>query len=77
MSKGLLDRLAKREIPPVPAGFDRGVHERVNRALLAAHLLDFMVAGVPYLVGHLSRAVVSFLVGSLTGKFEDDRRRSE
>lgn len=77
MSKGLLDRLAEREVPPVPAALNRGVHERVNRALLAAHLLDFVVWGVPYLIGHLSRAVVSFLVGSLTGRFEDDRKRCD
>lgn len=40
-------RLQDAEVPPVPEAFDQGVHARVNHFLLAAHLADFAMRGLP------------------------------
>lgn len=74
MPKGLLEQLAECAVPPAPAELDRRVHERLNRALLAAHLLDLVVGAVPYATGHFLRAVGDLLKVTLTGRLESDRR---
>ncbi len=74
MTRGLLESLAAHDVPPVPAEFDERVHQRLNRALLAAHLVDLALGAVPYLAGHLLRGVVHLMGATYTGKFESDRR---
>ena len=73
MATGLLESLAEREVPPVPADLNRRVHERLNRALLVSHLLDLTLGGLPYLAVHFCRAVGYLLVVSFTGRFESSR----
>lgn len=73
MAKGLLESLAEREVPPVPANLNRRVHERLNRALLVSHLVDLTLGGLPYLAVHFIRAVGHLFVVSLTGRLESRR----
>jgi hypothetical protein len=73
MPKGLLDSLADHDVPPVPAGLGKHLHQRLNRALLTAHLLDLALGGIPFLTAELLRAVGYFIRATLTGRFESDR----
>jgi hypothetical protein len=73
MAKTLLETLAEREVPPVPAGLNKQVHQRLNRALLAGHLVDLVLRAVPCLAVEFLRAVGHFLQASLTGRFESRR----
>lgn len=74
MASDLLEQLAEREVPPVPAELNRQVHQRLNRALLIAHVLDFVFEGVPSLLGHFVPAVGHLLGSTLSGRFEADHR---
>lgn len=49
------DLLAEIEVPEVPAQFDRRLHQRLNAALLSAHLLEFVCYALP-------GALLAFLV---------------
>jgi len=69
MAKNLLESLAEREVPPVPADLNQRVHERLNRALLVSHLIDLALGGVPYLASHFCRAVGHLLCFTFTGRF--------
>jgi len=73
MAKGLLDSLVEHDIPPVPAELNERVHQRLNRALLAAHLVDLALGAVPYLAVHFLRGVAHLIGATYTGKFESDR----
>jgi hypothetical protein len=74
MPTRLLEQLARREVPPAPAELNSQVHRRLNRALLAAHLVDLAVGCLPYLALHFLRAVADFFKATFTGRFESDRR---
>ena len=73
MAQSLLESLAEREVPPVPADLNRRVHERLNQALLVSHLIDLTWGGLPFVAVHFFRAVGHLLVVSLTGRFESSR----
>jgi hypothetical protein len=73
MSKGLLDTLAEHGVPPVPAELNERVHQRLNRALLAAHLVDLALGAVPYVAVHFLRGVAHLIGATYTGKFQSDR----
>jgi hypothetical protein len=73
MSKGLLESLAEHGIPPVPEELDERVHQRLNRALLVAHLVDLALGAVPWVAVHLFRGVCHLMEATLTGRFEGDR----
>jgi len=73
MARGLLETLAEHDVPPVPAELNERVHQRLNRALLGAHLVDLALGGVPYVAIHFLRGVGHLIGSTLTGKFESDR----
>jgi hypothetical protein len=73
MSKGLLDSLAEHGVPPVPEELDERVHQRLNRALLAAHLVDLALGALPWAAVQLFRGVCHLMEATLTGRFEGDR----
>lgn len=73
MANSLLETLAARGVPPVPADLNKQVHQRLNRALLAAHLMDLAVGAVPYLAVYFLRAVWHWIGSTFTGRFESDR----
>ena len=69
----LLNSLARHDVPPVPAAFSERIHQRLNRALLATHLIDLVVGAVPYLAIHFLRGVGHLITATFTGRFESDR----
>ena len=73
MANGLLNTLAEHGVPPVPAELNERVHQRLNRALLAAHLVDLALGAVPYLAVHFLRGVAHLIGTTYTGRFESDR----
>ena len=73
MAKGLLDSLAEHGVPPVPGELEERVHQRLNRALLAAHLVDLALGAVPWVAVHLLRGVAHLVGSTFTGRFESDR----
>ena len=66
----LLDQLAEWEVPPPPATFDAQLHERVNRSLVAAQLVDLAVSGLPWALLHFGRALVGLVSFTLCGRYE-------
>ena len=73
MSLDLFDQLADQEVPPVPENLSRGVHRRLNRALVILHLVEFGLCVLPYCLLTFSRAVIGFFVQTISGRFPDDR----
>jgi hypothetical protein len=73
MSIDLFEQLAEREVPPVPQGLSGGVHRRLNRALVALHVVEFTLCVLPFGAWHFSRAVIGFFVQTVSGRFPDDR----
>jgi hypothetical protein len=76
MSTDLFDRLAESAVPPPPAQLDRAVHERLNRALVIGHVLDFAMNAIPYACLHLAKAVGGFIALTVTGEYpkQPDKR---
>ncbi len=72
MQRDFLEELAEAPVPPVPVTFNRALHERLNRRLLAGHMLDLALRGMGYTLGHFVRAVGGVMVLTITGKFERD-----
>jgi hypothetical protein len=72
MAIDLFERLADLEVPPAPASeeFDRQLHERVNRSLVTAQLVDLGAKGLPFALLHFLRAFVGFLSLTLTGRYD-------
>lgn len=69
MSSDLFERLAHSPVPPPPAEFERGVHERVNRALVMGQVLEFAVLAIPFACWHLLKAVGGWVVLTASGEF--------
>jgi hypothetical protein len=76
MVDDFFEQLAQGEIPPPPPEFDRQLHARVNRSLLLVQLMDLVFGATPWAIAQLARALVGLLAYSVTGKFENARRRS-
>ena len=73
MSFDLLEQLANEDVPPPPDSLKRDVHDRLNRALLFAHVIELLTQGLIYACGHLLRAGMGLVVYTLSGKFPVDR----
>jgi hypothetical protein len=71
MQTDFLEQLAKIEVRQPPPEFDRQLHQRVNRTLLAQHLLGLVVGSIPWAVAQFLRCVLGALAFSVTGRFED------
>ena len=77
MADAFFHQLAASDIPPVPDQLDEQVHRRLNTALLATHLFDFMWRALPYAFVTMLGSVVHFLAFTTTGQLkEDDNGRS-
>lgn len=78
MPYDVFDQLAETEVPPIPADFDRSIHQRLNRVLLAIHLIDLGTRGILYAMTHFGSAVIGLLTLTFSGRYSTDRRdRSE
>jgi hypothetical protein len=74
MATNLLERLADLEVPPPPAQFDTQLHDRVNRSLVRAQIVDLMVRGFPWAMVHFARAVVGLIGFTVTGRYESNTK---
>jgi hypothetical protein len=72
MSHDVFEELMAAEVPPPPAEMVRDVHERLNRSLLVAQLMEFVLWAAPYAAVQLGQAVAALAVGTITGKYEVD-----
>lgn len=70
----LFDQLAEVRVPPPPKNLVRRVHRRLNRWLLALHLVEFVLQVVPYAAGHFVRAVGGWLMLTISGKYEEKKK---
>lgn len=72
MATDLFERLAELEVPPPPEAeqFDRQLHQRVNRSLVAAQFTDLVVGGLPFAALHFARALVGLLAFTITGRYD-------
>lgn len=76
MGSDFLEQLADVEVPPPPENFDRQLHQRVNRSLLAVQLTDLVCGALPWAVWHMCRALGGLVTLTVTGKFRDDRKKN-
>jgi len=70
----LLTQWVEHDVPPVPKQFDQRLHDRVNRVLLATHVLDLVLKGFPYAIGHFAQAVGGLIFLTLSGRFPKVRK---
>ncbi len=73
MSFDLFEMLAEKDVTPVPADFDRLVHERVNHSLIGVHVLEFVFQAIPYALVHFVQGVIGLVGLTLSGGFPRDR----
>ena len=77
MAQDLFEQLADIEVPPLPENFDHGVHQRVNRILLAAHLVELAVKACTWTCVHFAVALGELVIFTLSGRFRTVRPASE
>jgi hypothetical protein len=75
--KDFLDQLAELEVRDPPPDFDRRLHERLNRSLLVQHVVELLTGAAPWAMLHFLHAVGALAAFSLTGKFDQDRRKPD
>jgi hypothetical protein len=69
MPRDFLEELAEAPVPPLPETFNRALHDRLNRRLLAGQILDLALRGLGYCLLHFGRAVAGFFALTVLGKF--------
>jgi hypothetical protein len=74
MPRDFLEELAEAPVPPLPATFDRALHERLNRRIVAGLILDLGLRGIGYSLWHFARALAGFFVLTVSGKFDGDSK---
>jgi hypothetical protein len=74
MATNLFEQLADLEVPPPPAQFDKQLHERVNRSLVASQMIDLAVKGLPWALLHFARAFVGFVAFTFSGRYETNSK---
>jgi hypothetical protein len=70
MQRDFLEELAEAPVPPVPVSFNRALHERLNRRLVAGQMLDLALHGMGYTIAHFTRAMGGLILLTVSGKFE-------
>jgi len=77
MPTDLLEKLAEVPVPPAPSAqvFDREIHRRINRRLVAGQVADLLTRGFIFAIGHFSKAVLGLVRLTLTGKLEPPKDR--
>jgi hypothetical protein len=75
MSHDIFEQLTtSADVPPPPESFDRDVHRRLNKALLAMHLAEFVFKTSIFALAHFARAMVGAVVFTISGTHVTDRR---
>lgn len=72
MNQDLWDQLATTEVPPVPADFNHDVHQRLNYALLLAHVAELAMRVAPYAIVHMAKALFGWTALTLSGRYPTD-----
>ena len=67
--RDLFEQLAELDVPPPPVEFDRQLHHRLNRTLVAMQVLDLIVRALPWALWHFGRALLGAVVFTLRGKY--------
>lgn len=77
MATDLFEQLGDLDVPPPPEAeeFDRQLHARVNRSLVAGQIVDLGTRGMPFAALHFSRALVGLFTLTLTGRYEDKPKK--
>ena len=79
MPQNLLEQLGQQQVPAPPVKLRRELRERMNTTLIALHLADFVLRGLPFAVMHFAQALGGLLAYTLTGTYEprvrNDARR--
>jgi hypothetical protein len=73
MIPDLFEQLAQSEAPPPPPQFNRQLHERINRSLLATQLADLVFGALPWALAEFLRALGGFFYLTVIGKFPTSR----
>jgi hypothetical protein len=74
MAEDFLEQLANLEVQAPPQGFDRQLHQRVNRSLAAQQLLDLVLGGLPWALLQFAYALAGLVAFSITGRFGGKRK---
>lgn len=69
MTHELLEQLAETTVPPLPADFDRSVHQRLNRTLFVSQLVDFVGVAMPCGLAEFVQAVAAAAVYTSLGRY--------
>jgi hypothetical protein len=80
MKQDLLERLAEATVPPLPADFDRAVHQRLNRTLVVGQLAEFACVALPCALAEFARALAAATLFTSSGKYpaaEEKEPRTE
>jgi hypothetical protein len=74
----LLEQLGQRQVPATPPRLKLEVRQRVNTALIALQLAEFILRAMPFALLHFAKAVAGLILYTLTGTYEprvkDDAR---
>jgi hypothetical protein len=73
--KDFLEQLAESKVCEPPPDFDQRLHQRVNRTLVVQQAIDFLVGAIPWSAAHFFRAVLGWLLLTITGQFPGRHRR--
>lgn len=74
MTQDLFELLAEPEVPPVPEALNRGIHRRLNKALVGLHVAEFVLKASTFALAHFGRAVLELLIFTFSGRFGRSRR---
>lgn len=69
MNHDLLEQLSGATVPPPPADFDRSVHQRLNRTLVAGHLIDFVCGALPCALAEFAGAMAAAALYTASGRY--------
>jgi hypothetical protein len=73
MASDLLEQLAQSDVPPMPGEFDRQLNDRLNGALVAVQVADFLLRALPWAMMHFGQALWGLMSLTFLGRFEADR----
>jgi hypothetical protein len=77
MSHDLLEQLSGTAVPPLPDDFDRAVHQRLNRTLVAGQLIEFVCVALPVALAEFVRATVAAALYTLSGRYPATTKKTQ
>lgn len=70
----LLEQLREQHVPAPPPQLRQEVRSRMNTTLLALHVADLLLRGLPLALFHFGQAVAGLAAYTLTGTYEPKAR---